>query len=177
MKPETEKKLKKIKRISNILRAICKVLLALVICGFLVSMAAILVGQGGTLTSFDNSIPLQLATLAVPARLLVVVMVALIMGVFFKSLYHLHRLFGNYGRGDIFTTDSAGQIRQLGITALLSAGVSFLWGFTAMALTQAHFPHEFQFHADGLFIGPAIIAISWFMEMAAEMREENELTV
>ena len=177
MKPETEKKLKKIKRISNILRTICKVLLAIVICGFLVSLVAIFAGDEGTLTVFDNSIPLQLAPLTVPARLLVVVMVALIMAVFFKSLYHLHRLFGNYGRGDIFTTDSAGQIRQLGITALLSAGVNFLWGFTAMALTQAHLPHEFQFHADGLFIGPAIIAISWFMEMAAEMREENELTV
>ena len=177
MKPETEKKLKKIKRISNILQAICKVLLAIVICGFLVSLVAIFAGQGVTLTCFENSIPLQLAPLTVPARLLLAVIVALMVAVNFKVLYHLHRLFGNYGRGDIFTTDSASQIRQLGITALLSAGVNFLWGFTAMALTQAHLPHEFQFHADGLFIGPAIIAISWFMEMAAEMREENELTV
>jgi DUF2975 family protein len=177
MKPETEKKLKKIKRISNILRAICKVLFVIVICGFLVSLVAILVGRGGTLTFFDNSIPIQLAPLTGPARLLVIVVVALIMAVFFKSLYHLHRLFGNYGRGDIFTIDSAGQIRQLGITALLSAAANFLWGFTALALTQAHLPHEFQFHADGLFIGPVVIAISWFMEMAAEVREENELTV
>jgi Protein of unknown function (DUF2975) len=177
MKPETEKKLKKIKRISNILRTICKILSAIVICSFLVSLVAIIAGKGATLTLFDNSIPLQLAPLTVPARLLVVVMVALTMGVFFKILYHLHRLFGNYGRGDIFTIDSAGQIRQLGITALLSAGVNFLWGFTAIALMQADLPHEFQLHADGLFIGPVIIAISWFMEMAAEMREENELTV
>lgn len=177
MKPETEKKLKKIKRISNVLRTICKVLLAIMICGFLASMVAILIGQEGTLTVFDNSIPIQLAPLTVPARLLVIVMVALVMAVFFKCIYHLHRLFGNYGRGEIFTTDSAGQIRQLGITALLSAGVNFLWGFTAMALTQTHLPRDFQFHADGLFLGPVIIAISWFMEMAAEMREENELTV
>jgi hypothetical protein len=177
MKPETEKRLKKIKRISNVLRAICKVLLAIVICGFLVSMAAIIAGKGATLSFFDNSIPLQLAPLTVSARLLVVVMVALTMGVFFKGLYHLHRLFGNYGRGDVFTIDSAGQIRELGITALLGSGVNFLWCFTALALTQAHLPHEFQFHADGLFIGPVVIAISWFMEMAAEMREENELTV
>jgi hypothetical protein len=177
MKPETEKKLKKIKRISNILRAICKVLFAIVVCGFLVSLAAIFTGRGATLTFFDNAIPIQLASLTNPVRILLVVMVTLIMAVFFKTLYHLHRLFGNYGRGDIFTTDSAVQIRELGITALLGAGVNFLWCFTAMALTQAHLPHEFHFHADGLFIGPAVIAVSWFMEMAAEMREENELTV
>jgi hypothetical protein len=28
-----------------------------------------------------------------------------------------------------------------------------------------------------MMIGLIIVAISWFMEMAAEMREENELTV
>ncbi len=30
---------------------------------------------------------------------------------------------------------------------------------------------------DALVVGLVVIVISWFMEMAAEMREENELTV
>jgi len=198
MKPETEKRLKKIKRISKILRVICKVLLALVMCGFLV---AILAGQGtltfddshalqmhdllharaseGNLTSSDDPVhvPIRLAPLTVPARLLLAVSVTLMMAVNFKVLYHLHRLFSNYGRGDIFTTESVGQIRQLGITALLWAGATFLWCFTAIALTQSHFPSFVQVHTDSLAIGAVIIIISWFMEMAAEMREENELTI
>jgi uncharacterized membrane protein YeiB len=201
MRPETEKKLKKIKRISKFLRAICKVLLALVTCGFLVAMVAILGGQGtltfddshtlqmhdllhahaggGTLTSSDDSahVPIRLASLMAPARLLLAVSVALMMAVNFKVLYHLHRLFSNYGRGEIFTTESVSQIRQLGITALLWAGVTFLWCFTSIALTQSHFPSSVQVHSDSLAIGAVIIVISWFMEMAAEMCEENELTV
>jgi hypothetical protein len=174
MRPETEKKLKKIKRLSNVLRTICKVLLAIVSCGFLAGMVGILAGRG-TLAISDISILLN--PLTVHARLVLAVVFALAMAVNFKVLYHLHRLFGNYGRGDIFTTESAGQIRQLGIAALLQAGANFLWASTAIALAQSHLPASFQFHADGLFIGPVIIAISWFMEMAAEMREENELTV
>jgi hypothetical protein len=171
MKSETEKKLKKIKRISNILRAICKVLFALAICVFLVAMFAILAGWGNLAFSGD-SVPL--APLAPLSRLILGVIFALGMAINFKGLYHLHRLFGNYGRGDIFTTDSVAQIRHLGITALLWAGVTFLWTL-AGALALAH--PNVHFDGNCLVIGPVIIVISWFMEMAAEIREENELTV
>ena len=174
MKPETEERLKKIKRISNILRGICKVLLALLICGFFVVMGLTFDGRA-TLHFSDNSVPL--APLPLPSRLGLAVIVELAMAVKFKGLYHLYRLFGNYGRGDIFTTESAAQIRQLGITALLWAGVTFFWTCIAPVLTQSHLPTLFPFHADSLVTGLVIIVISWFMEMAAEMREENELTV
>ena len=174
MKPETERKLQRIKRISNILRGICKGLLAVLICVFLVSMIVIFIGRG-TLSILDDFVPLD--PLALPSRLVLAGIVALAMAINFKGLYHLHRLFGNYGRGDIFTTESAAQIRQLGITVLLWAAVTFLWTCIAAAVTQSHLPNSFQFHSDSLFTGPVIIVISWFMEMAAEMREENELTV
>src|SRR5579862_6030160 len=110
MKPETEKRLAKIKRISNVLRTICKVLLALVTCGFLVAMVALFVGRGN-ISFFDESVPLTPLTL--PARLLLVVITAFSMAVAFRGFYHLYRLLGNYGRGDIFTIESAGHIRQL----------------------------------------------------------------
>ena len=176
MKPETEKRLEKIKRISNFLRVICKVLLAVMTCVFLTAMVLILTGRG-TLSLFENTVYLPLAPVTYLDRLILAVMTAFTMMVFLKGLYHLHRLFGNYGRGDIFTTNSAAQIRQLGITALLSAGVQFLWGFAVVALTQGPPPISFQFHSDCLVIGPVVIVISWFMEMAAETREENELTI
>jgi hypothetical protein len=174
MKPETEKKLKKIKRISNVLRTICKVLLAIVTCGFVLVTVAILVGHGTLNLSEVSNFPLT--TVAIPARLGLAVMTALTLAVPLKGLYHLHRLFGNYGRGDIFTTESAGQIRQLGITVLMGFGVNILWVVTAFNFMRSS-PQTIQFHSDGLVIGPVIIVISWIMEMAAEMREENELTV
>ncbi len=173
MKPETEKKLNKIKRISKILRTICKVLLAIAVCVFLLAMVAILNGRA-TLNFFDVSI--LLATLPLSCRLGLAVITAFTMAITFKWLYHLYRLFGNYGTGNIFTTESAGQIRQLGITALLWFGVNILWAVAAFAFVRPP-PQTLQFHSDSLVIGAVIIVISWFMEMAAEMREENELTV
>ena len=92
-----------------------------------------------------------------------------------KGFYHAYRLFGNYGRGEVFTAESARHIRQLGITVLLWFGTNILWASTATALEPA--PMSIQFQSDALVTGPIIIVISWFMEMAAEMREENELTI
>ena len=99
----------------------------------------------------------------------------LVLAVGLKGFYHLYRLLGNYGRGDIFTTESAGQIRQLGITVLLWYGANILWAVTAAAVEPS--PFSIQFRSESLVTGPIIIVISWFMEMAAEMREENELTI
>lgn len=175
MKPETEARLKKIKRVSNVLRVICRVGMIIAICVFLMAMVAILTGRGD-ISFFDNCV-LPLATLTVPTRLVLAVNTALMMAVGLKGFYHLYRLFGNYGRGDIFTKESAGHIRQLGITALLWYAANLLFVFSAIALQQTHSPISFQFHSDCLVTGPIIIVISWFMEMAAEMREENELTI
>ena len=175
MKPETEKRLKKIKRMSNILRVICKVVLVFVTCVFLAAMVGILTGRG-TISFFDGTV-LPLAVLTVPTRLVLAVNTALMMAVGLKGFNHLYRLLGNYGRGHIFTTDSAGHIRQLGITVLLWYGSNILWVFSAIALQQTHSPISIRFHSDSLVTGPIIIVISWFMEMAAEMREENELTI
>jgi len=175
MKPETEKRLKKIKRMSNVLRVVCQVGMVILTCVFLVAMVAILIGRGSI--CFADNCSLPLAPLTVPARLVLAVVSAFGIAVGFKGFYHLYRLLGNYGRGDIFTTDSAVQIRRLGITVLLWYGACILWAFTAVALSPTTLPFSVQFHSDSLVIGPIIIVISWFMEMAAEMREENELTI
>jgi hypothetical protein len=55
--------------------------------------------------------------------------------------------------------------------------MGILWAFVPR-LVLAHSPDTI--HAEGgaqIVHGLIIVAISWFMEMAAEMREENELTV
>ncbi|HTS18724.1 MAG TPA: DUF2975 domain-containing protein [Verrucomicrobiae bacterium] len=172
MKPEMEMKLQKIKRVSNIFRSICKMGLVLAACVFVAATVAILTGHG-TLSFSGFSVPL--APLTFPSRFVLAAITALTIAVGVKGIYHLYQLFGNYGRGDIFTTESAGQIRQLGITVLLWYGANLLWAFTAVAVQRT--PVVGQFHSDSLVTGPIIIVISWFMEMAAEMREENELTI
>jgi hypothetical protein len=40
-----------------------------------------------------------------------------------------------------------------------------------------HRPSSFEVNTDTIPIGVLLLVVSWFMEMAAEMREENELTV
>lgn len=175
MRPETEKKLNNIKRISTGLRVVCKCLLVLIAILFVAASAGILFGGGVSIRSFDRVFPV--APLAFPARLGLIAILALSMGVIAKGLYHLDRLFGHYARGAIFTTQTAGEIRQLGITAILWTGVNIIWLVAALGLSAAPSPTTFQLHLDSLFIGLVVIVISWFMDAAAEMREENDLTI
>jgi hypothetical protein len=175
MKPESENRLNKIKRMSKVLRVICQVGMMILTCILIGVMVLVLIGRGSI--CFADNCSLPLAPLSVPARLVLGVVSALGIGVGFKGFYHLYRLLGNYGRGDIFTTDSAVQIRQLGITVLLWYGACILWASTAVAVSPTSLPFSVQFYSDSLVTGPIIIVISWFMEMAAEMREENELTI
>ncbi|RSL18266.1 DUF2975 family protein [Edaphobacter aggregans] len=175
MRAEAEKRLKKIKQFSRVLRRVCQGLMVLMALVFLISVVASLVGRGVTVRAFNVAVPLS--SLSFPQRLVIVTLLALAIGVLLKGLYHLQRLFGNYASGDIFTTETVGQIRQLGITALLWAGANVAWVAVTHTLMRAPSPRSFQLHLDSVAIGLIVIVISWFMEMAAEMHEENELTI
>jgi hypothetical protein len=173
MRPENEAKLRKIKRISGILRAICKVFLVLIVLGLLAGMGALVVGRG-SIGYFD--VWLQVNKLTLGRRLLVLAMSTLISAVMFKCIYHLHRLFGNYSHGEIFTRESVGQLRQLGITCVLWGGMKVLWALMPLVLWRQSIAGV-HVRADSIPIGIVIIVVAWFMDMAVEMREENELTV
>jgi hypothetical protein len=175
MRQDTEKKLNRIKRFGTALRIVCKCLLVLIALLFVAASAGVLAGGGVTIRSFDLLFPV--AEMTLPARVGLIGILALSLGVISKGLYHLIRLFDNYSRGEIFTTRTAGQIRQLGITAILWTGVNFIWLVAARVLSPAPTPTNFQLHLDSLLIGLVVIAISWVMDAAAEMREENDLTI
>ena len=172
MQTDTQAKLQKIKKVSIIFRVICKVLLALVALLGLCCVVCVAFGVGGI--NYDNVL-FQTAGLPLGRRVILSVVTALAFGVLFKCFYHLHRLFGNYSRGEIFTRESVGQLRQFGIACLLWGVVNFLW-ISSLALS-AHPAKTFHGHADSLAIGTVIIVIAWFMDMAVDLREENDLTI
>jgi len=172
MQTDTRAKLQKIKKVSINLRVICKVLLALVTLLGLCCVVCVAFGVGGI--NYDNVI-FQTVGLPLGRRLILGAVTALAFGVLFKCIYHLHLLFGNYSRGEIFTRDSVGQLRQFGIACLLWGVVNFLW-ISSLALS-ARPAKTFHGHADSLVIGTVIIVIAWFMDMAVDLREENELTI
>ncbi len=172
MRTEIQAKLQKIKMASIIFRTICKGLLALVTLIGVGGVVVVTFGVGGI--NYDGGI-FQSAGLTFGHRLILGAVTAVTWGVLFKCLYHLYRLFGNYSRGEIFTRESVGQLRKFGIAYILWGVMSFLW-LLSLAIS-AHPARTFQAHADPFAIGAVIIVIAWFMDMAVELREENELTV
>ncbi|WP_263416939.1 DUF2975 domain-containing protein [Terriglobus albidus] len=175
MRPELEKKLHRIQSFSQVLRRICQAALLVMFLLTLVCIAGICIGKGNIVRAFDISIPL--GTLGAYQRILMALVAVLAIAVPIKGLYHLERLFRNYAEGKIFTVASASEIRQLGVTALLWAAANLVWIAAAFTLTERHLPHSFYFRMDSIAIGATVIVISWLMEMAAAMREENELTI
>lgn len=175
MRPETEMKLEKVKRTSARLRVVCRGLAVLAGVLFVVAAGGVLVGSGVSVSYRNWLIPV--APLSLSGRLVLIGLLALSVGVLLKGLHHLDRLFKDYSSGNIFTTEAAGQIRQLGITSMLWTGVNVAWLLAAFGLTNPRPPTSFSLHFDSLIIGVIIIVISWFMDAAAEMREENELTI
>jgi Protein of unknown function (DUF2975) len=172
MRPEIQARLQKIKKVSVILRVICAVVMALIALIGIGCVVCVAFGVGGV--NYDDVI-FQTAGLTLGHRLVLGAVTVLTFGILFKCFYHLHRLFGNYFRGEIFTRESVGQLRQFGIACLLWGGMNFLW-LVSLA-TSTHPAKSFHGHADSFAIGAVIILIAWFMDMAVDLREENELTI
>jgi hypothetical protein len=177
MRAENEARLKKIQGISGLLRAVCTAFLMLTVINGLVMLLYIFLVHGATMQS----------------RMLGAVHFSVQWVGMFFSLFYLLRLLGNYSRGEIFSRDSAMQIRRWGLVCVLWGALQFVqiyvpwavWAHPAPILTSESYGLEVKDHlvdwqryGGGRMVnGLIIVAISWFMEMAAEMREENELTV
>jgi len=172
MRPENEAKLNKIKKVSVVLRFACKGLLGLVTLAGVGAIACVTLGIGGI--NFDGMI-FQTGGLSLGHRLVLGVITTVAWVVLFKCLFHLHRLFGNYSHGEILTRYSVGQLRQFGIGCVLWGVMGFLW-VLSLALST-HPAKTFAGNGDALVIGAVIIVIAWFMDVAVDLREENDLTI
>jgi len=180
MRPENEARLKKIQAISGLLRAVCTVFLVLPVFAELWGLWYLFSVHG----------------MPIRTRFVMGANYTLQWAAMFLFVYYLHRLLGNYSRGEIFTRDSAVQIRRWGLVFVLWGGIQFVSMFVPGAELSHPAPvgtnsptqsygvevkdhlSDWQRYGGGRMVnGLIIVAISWFMEMAAEMREENELTV
>ena len=88
----------------------------------------------------------------------------------------LHQLFGNYSRGEIFTRGSVHYLRQMGIACVLWGIMKVLWVGLSRSLS-AHPLSPAQVSAETIPIGIIVLVVAWFMDMATDLQEENELTV
>jgi hypothetical protein len=174
MNTHTEIKLRKIERASTLLRAVCSGLFALVVIVALVATAAVIAGRATSVNYYSQTI--VIAELGLRSRLMLAAVGVATALVFLKALYHLRRLLGNYSRREIFTADSAGQIRQFGVSCMLWGLIKVIWAFLPLVVSTNP-PHSFGLTIDSIIIGAVIVGISWFAEMATALREENDLTI
>lgn len=174
MNSENEMKLLKIERASRVLRTLFTVLFIPVVVIALAATTSILAGWTAHI-KFDGATFVP-AELPLPARLLLAAVVVATAAVIAKGLFHLRQLMGNYARREIFTLESARQIRQFGITCVLMGLVKLAGAFLPLMLPSASH-RVVNLTGDTVIIGVVIIGISWFAEMAAALREENDLTV
>lgn len=174
MNPSHETKLRQIERASFILRAICTALYIPVVVIAIAATVSILAGWTAHISYHGQTfVPSELS---MQSRVILAVVGLGTAAVLFKALHHLRQLACNYMRREIFTADSARQIRQFGISCMLWGVVKLVWTFLPL-LIPAHRLTGYGATIDPLLIGAVIVGMSWFAEMAAALREENELTV
>src|ERR1700680_3416379 len=93
MRPEIQERVHKIKKVSRIFRAICRVLLLFVAGAGIAAVVAVVSGKSGI--NYE-SITFQTASLSLSRRLILGALTAATWLVLFKGFYHLQHLFGTY---------------------------------------------------------------------------------
>jgi hypothetical protein len=187
VRPEARQKLARIAKIGKTLTGACQGLLILTGLVLVIAVYRILTGHGvaiaalnmatqrdGAVTAFGLTIPLPATLLE---RITLGAVVVLAFGLQMKALLHLRRLFDHYSHGDIFTSSSAREIRNLGITGMLWVIPNVVWVAASFAFSPATTPSSIHLELGWVALGIVVTFISWFMDVAAELREENELTI
>lgn len=172
MATEMQMKLRRIERVSTVFRVICDGLLALATLIGLSAVICVTFGVGGI--NFDGH-KFSTAGLTFIHRLILGFVTAAVWAILFKCFYHLRRLFRMYSRGEVFARESVNQLRQFGFASLLWGVMGFVWR-VSLALST-HPTQTVSFSGESFAIGIVVVVIAWFMDMAVDLREENELTI
>ena len=181
MNPRIEARLDKVKRISRSARRACYWLMVFA----LIAAAITGVGRFGapeSLTCEIGGVRGPCSALSSQAMTLLLVSLVGSVALILFGLYRLAQLFGNYARGEIFTRGSVRELRVLSYITVAYVVFQFVLFVVWMSLARGSlegWPQEARFD---LPLAPAALAsfitlLSWIMDVGAEIREENELTV
>jgi len=184
MNPRTEARLEKVKRASRSARRACFLLMifVLLMAGVMalttVGLPESMLCKGAEVSSVPrpcSDLPPQVVAFAYVALVGVVALVL-------AALYRFARLFGNYARGEIFTRSSFRELRLVGYIAVANAifqGVLFIAALALAANGAVKSPANLGYDVPfgPILVAAFILLLSWIMDVGAEMREENELTV
>jgi hypothetical protein len=179
MNPSVEARLERVKRTSRSARRVCYLLMVLVGLGALVGVAATLT-LPETLTCDIGGVRQPCADLPPGGVLLTTVALVGGLALVWAALYRLARLFGNYSRGEIFTRSSVREIRWLGYVAVAYAVFQLALFVAALAVfagAESATNLRFDLPIGSVVVASFLLLLSWIMDVGAEMREENELTV
>jgi len=182
MSTTTARKLDKIRRYSISLGRLARFLFVVTLLGAAVSLMFLLL-QPGKWVGPMNVMGIQFTGIAVDGtvRAVAVLTVLLSTGVLANFFFHAIKLFGLYSAGEYFTAESVHHIRQIGITLLLVPAIWLIGALAAwifgrdlppgagMALVSAPIGQ--------LVSGIIVIFVSWLMDLARELREEQDLVV
>lgn len=172
--PAIETKIRRIERISSISRTICSALTVPVGILAVVATGAAFMSHDSKVDYFGQTV--ALGDLTASGRVILAAVILATGAVAIKALWHLRQLLGNYSRREIFTSDSARQLRNFGVSCMLWGIVKIAWAFLPlMVFVERQQP--IRISGDTFIIGFVIVLLSWFAEMAAELRAENDLTI
>ena len=181
MDSHAQARLEKVKRMSRSARRVCFLLMALVSLGAVVMTASSLTIPERLTCEFAG---VRQPCAELPAEVAAFTVVTIVIGValILTALHRLARLFQHYARGEIFTRSSVREIRVLGYVAVAYAIFQLVMFVATLALVAGSdvvWPAELRVDPP---IGTVVLAFfvllfSWVMDVGAELREENELTV
>lgn len=189
MSPESDEKLKRVRKYSASLRRLFRLITAIVAIGAVIELALLFADRGVNATIDIGQLRFVGEAITPGVRLVAAVGLVLLFGIALKLLHHIAALFGLYAQGEIFTAENVRQIRQIGISAFLFLAVWIYSLLAGLYLTLAHAGATAAeggeatisiglaepFHA--ALAGIVIIIVSWIMDVGRELREEQDLTV
>ena len=184
MNPGSEARLEKVKRTSRSARRACLFLMVFVLLmGGVMALTTVGLPESMTCKGAEVSSVLRpCSDLSPQVVAFAYVALAGVVALVLTALFRFARLFGNYARGEIFTRASVRELRLVGYVAVAYAvfqGALFIAALALAANGAVESPASLGYDVP---FGPILLAgfvllLSWIMDVGAEIREENELTV
>jgi hypothetical protein len=173
----TADKLSAIQRASRGLRGLLMFLLVIVVLGVLTNLTHPQ-PQGVKVLA---GVEFRGAAITGKIQLLWVLQTVLCVAVDLKLFYHLIRLLGLYSEGKLFAAQNVAQIRQLGVTFML---LPALWLIVLIGAAPEIVAAQDQglkimssFPGGALMNGGILVFVSWIIDQARELRDEQDLVV